>query len=132
MPPWVDSISNSLPPRAEGVQPIPAFWLHPNKWPDGRVRSISGVRGSAPCGPVVRVRTSNSPGVSESNRFAFIADSRVVELSIRDASDPWDHAIDPTCMRCAFDLFIAHLLARGGHVQFVQFRPAKGNARRIL
>ena len=56
-----------LPPIAAGSHPIPAFCDHPNKSPDGRSRSISGVKGSDPAGPGTRVRMSVRDGSSESN-----------------------------------------------------------------
>src|SRR3954452_8062761 len=57
MPPWVDSIRNSRPLSADGVHPIPAFCVHPNRSPDGRSLSISGVSGSDPDGPAAWVLT---------------------------------------------------------------------------
>ena len=51
MPPCVDRIRNSRPPSADGFQPMPAFCVQPNRSPDGRSRSISGVSGSEPDGP---------------------------------------------------------------------------------
>ncbi len=41
-----------------GSQPIPAFWLKPNRLPEGAVSSISAEMGSRPCGPGAWVATS--------------------------------------------------------------------------
>ena len=39
MPPWVESIRNSLPPSSDAFHPMPAFWLHPKRFPDGSFAS---------------------------------------------------------------------------------------------
>src|SRR5437868_8811340 len=43
---------------AWGVQPMPAFWLRPNRSPEGQFRSISSVSGKVPWGPSALVFTS--------------------------------------------------------------------------
>src|SRR2546429_181517 len=50
----------SFAPSACGFQPIPVFWAQPNKSPEGRVTSISGVTGNEPRGPGAFERTSQS------------------------------------------------------------------------
>src|SRR4029077_13611224 len=58
IPPCVLRMRISLPPSALGFHPIPAFWLHPNRSPDGRFSSISAVIGNDPWGPAAFERTS--------------------------------------------------------------------------
>src|ERR1035438_2700215 len=38
-------------------QPMPAFWLRPNRFPEGAVSSISADSGSIPAGPAAWVAT---------------------------------------------------------------------------
>src|SRR5688572_4480047 len=76
MPPWVDRIRNSRPVIAAASQPMPAFWLQPNRSPDGRSRSISAVNGSAPDGPGTRVATSNSARSWESKGFRVMRNGK--------------------------------------------------------
>ena len=47
-------------------QPIPAFWLRPNRSPEGQSRSIASVSGSAPAGPSAFVFTSPQTSSGES------------------------------------------------------------------
>ena len=55
-PPCVLRIRNCLRPSSRGSQPMPAFWVSPNRSPLGRFSSISSVSGSAPAGPGAFVR----------------------------------------------------------------------------
>ena len=66
-PPCVLRIRNSGSSRREGSQPMPAFWLKPNKFPDGAVSSISADSGSAPAGPAAWVVTSCDTVAGDSN-----------------------------------------------------------------
>ena len=68
----MDRIRNSLPPSAAGCHPMAAFWVHPKRSPEGRVRSISAVNGRTPGGPAAWVEISNREGSPESK--LFIAD----------------------------------------------------------
>src|SRR4051794_12512302 len=76
MPPCVESIRNSRLPSADDFQPMPAFWVHPNKSPDGHSRSMVGVSGKEPDGPDACVRTSYSDGSAESKGFIKVQGSR--------------------------------------------------------
>src|SRR5437870_725251 len=58
MPPCVLRIRISLPPIRDGLHPIPAFCAHPNRSPEGRCSSISGVIGSEPGVPAALDLTS--------------------------------------------------------------------------
>ena len=58
-PPWVLRIRNgSAVDLACRSQPMPAFWVRPNRSPEGQERSISSVSGRVPEGPSEAVRTS--------------------------------------------------------------------------
>ena len=51
-----------------GFQPMPTFWVQPNRSPLGASRSISAVSGRLPAGPAPIVWTSRSPAVAERRR----------------------------------------------------------------
>ena len=57
-PPGCSGSENGSRSTSRGVQPIPAFWLSPNRSPEGQWRSISSVSGSVPAGPSAFVITS--------------------------------------------------------------------------
>ena len=57
-PPSVLRIMYSGRPNSDGVQPMPAFCVRPNKSPLAHSRSIDSVNGRRPDGPDARVRTS--------------------------------------------------------------------------
>ncbi len=66
-PPWVDRMRNSGSSSRFGSQPMPAFCVSPNRFPEGSVRSISGVIGKLPSGPrawvvVAPYRSAENPG----------------------------------------------------------------------
>src|ERR1019366_5030011 len=73
----------SLPPSAAGSQPMPASWDKPNSSPEGRWSSISGVTGSAPCGPRARERTSYSEASLESRMWSGIQPDGIVSQDFR-------------------------------------------------
>src|SRR5688572_15982613 len=57
MPPWVLRMRKGLRPASAGFQPMPTFWVRPNRSPLGRSSNISGVSGRRPSGPGALVRT---------------------------------------------------------------------------
>src|SRR6185437_5421988 len=57
-PPCVLRMRNSGSSTRAGSQPMPAFCVSPNRLPEGALRSISAVMGSAPCGPRAWVATA--------------------------------------------------------------------------
>ena len=70
-----------------GSQPIPAFCVKPNRFPDGCVSSISADNGNIPAGPVARVVTSRQE-VDDCN-----IDSIAISLCLERATLPFTGSV---------------------------------------